>query len=77
MFDRTPLHFIKDLKNAAEISLNDVLLSAWSRAVHEYCEIQECPVLKEKGEKLKYRILMPFGFPNKSNDPVLALRNTW
>ena len=77
VFDTVPLDFIKAIKNAAEVSLNDVLLTTWSRAVHEYCAIQECPVLKEKGEKLLYRILMPFGFPHKNNDPVSALRNTW
>ena len=77
VFDTVPLDFIKAIKNAAEVSLNDVLLTTWSRAVHEYCTIQKCPVLKEKGEKLLYRILMPFGFPHKNNDPVSALRNTW
>ncbi len=77
VFDPVPLDYVKAIKSAAGISLNDVLLSAWSRTVHEYCAIQNCPELKEKGEKLLYRVLMPVGFPNKSEDPVSALRNTW
>lgn len=77
VFDKIPLDFIKALKNAAGITLNDVLLTTWSRTVHEYCTMQECPVLKKKGENLLYRTLLPFGLPNKSEDPELALRNTW
>ena len=76
MFDPIPLDFIKKIKDKAGTGLNSVLLAAWSHAVHEYCLIQECPLMKSKSKNLRFRALLTFGFPHKhSTDPFDVLEN--
>ena len=77
MFDPIPLDFIKEVKDTAKVSLNDVLLGALSHAISEYCHSQNCPVIDKKGEKLLFRVLMPVGFPHKITNPADSLKNNW
>ena len=77
IFDPIPIDFIKKLKDKAGVSLNDVLLTAWSHAVHQYCHHQKCPVLKQKGSNILHRTLMTYGFPNGTTSPAQALQNGW
>jgi hypothetical protein len=77
IFDPIPIDFIKEIKSKANVSLNDVLLAAWSHAIREYCYSQKCPVIKSRGEKALCRATMTYGFPNGSSHPALAMRNLW
>ena len=77
VFDPIPLDFVKNVKDAAKVSLNDVLLGALSHAIDEYCRFQDCPVIEKKSEKLLFRVLMPVGFPHKTVNPTDSLRNKW
>jgi hypothetical protein len=68
------------LKNAAHVTLNDIVYTALSQAIHDYCQKHEDNVLRKKGSKVQFRALMPFAFPRPSSetsDPQLALRNKW
>jgi len=77
VFDPIPIDFVKKIKSKAGVSFNDVLLAAWSQAIHEFCIHQGCPVIKQKGRNAYCRALMTFGFPNNTSDPSLVLRNGW
>ncbi len=60
-----PLNFVKDIKNKANVSLNDVLLTAVSQAIHDFCIHHKCPVIQRFGEETTCRGLLMTGFPNK------------
>ena len=80
IFPTIPLDFIKRLKTAAKVSVNDILMTAVSQAIHGYCEAQNDPVLAKKGPSIQCRALLPVGFPrspNELNDPGTAMRNIW
>ena len=80
IFPTIPLEFIKQLKTAAQVSVNDVLMTAVSQAIHDYCQAQNDVVLAEKGSSIQCRALLPVGFPRSAlelNDPVTAMRNIW
>jgi hypothetical protein len=75
-----PLEFVKDLKNAANVTINDVLYTCVSEAIHQYLVEAECPVLEEKGTELQCRALIPVAFPRSPEilgDPEETLRNRW
>jgi diacylglycerol O-acyltransferase len=77
-FEPIPLHFVKDLKNAAGVSINDVIYTCLSQAVHDYLKEQDDPVLKAKGTSLLCRTLMPMALPGrKGKDKVAILGNRW
>ena len=77
-FEPVPLHFVKDLKNAAGVSINDVIYACLSQAVHDYLKEQDDPVLKAKGTSLLCRTLMPIALPGrKANDKATLLGNRW
>jgi hypothetical protein len=69
------LEFIKSIKNKANVTVNDVLLSAFTGAIKKFNE--------QKGgrrEDVSSRCLMPFSLPRSSkefSDPSTALRNYW
>lgn len=80
IFPTIPLDFVKQLKTAAKVSVNDILMTAVSQAIHDYCQAQNDPVLAKKGPSIQCRALLPVGFPrspNELNDPVTAMRNIW
>jgi hypothetical protein len=47
LFPTIPLSFVKELKNAAGVTVNDVLMTATSQAIHDYCVQHKCPTLFE------------------------------
>lgn len=80
IFPTVPLDFIKNLKSAAGVSVNDILMTAVSQAIHDYCKSQEDEVLEAKGETIQCRGLLPVGFPrpeDELNSKRTALRNVW
>lgn len=74
-----PLDFIKALKNAANVTVNDVLFACLSQTIHDYLVEQQCPVLKARGNKLQCRAFMIVGIPHldEIKDKSLTLRNKW
>ena len=77
-FESVPLHFVKDLKNAAGVSINDVVYTCLSQAIHDYLKEQDDPLLKAKGTSLLCRTLMPMALPvGKSDDKAAILGNRW
>ena len=80
IFPTVPLDFVKKLKDAANVTVNDLLMTAVSQAIHDYCESQNDVVLSERGSSIQCRALLPVGFPRsleELNDPSAALRNIW
>jgi diacylglycerol O-acyltransferase len=90
MFPSVPLDFVKKLKSAAGVTVNDIIMTAVSQAIHDYCISQDCPALlasnttnnsKSKSKSsIQCRALMPVALPRPQaelNDKSLALRNTW
>lgn len=80
IFPTMPLEFIKKLKEAAGMTVNDILLTAVSQSVHDYCKSQNDSVLTKKGSAIQCRALLPVGFPRLSedlNDKYTAMRNLW
>ncbi len=64
-FEKISLKFVKKLKKKANVSLNDILMAALSQAIHDLCvDHQECPVIREMGEKTLCRALILSGFPS-------------
>lgn len=80
MLDPMPLDFIKELKNAANVTINDIIFSCLSQAIHDYLLEQDCPVLDAQGDKLQCRALIPVGIPPSdavAQDKSRILRNKW
>ena len=70
--------FVKALKRAAGVSLNDVIYTCISQAIHDYLLELDDPVLKEKGASLLCRTLMPIALPRRrTDDKSRVLRNRW
>jgi hypothetical protein len=80
VFPTVSLAFVKRLKTAANVTVNDILMTAVSQAVHEYCRAESCSVLMGKGASLQSRALLPIALPRSASDlehPSTALRNKW
>lgn len=80
IFNTVSLDFIKALKNAANVTINDIFLTCLSQAIRDYNIQENCDVTETKGDKLQFRALMPVAFPRPSSetsDPSTALRNKW
>ena len=91
LFPVIPLAFIKELKDKAACSVNDILMTAISQAIHDYCVDQKDPMFVSGGEsidervltkrsQLQCRALLPVAFPSKADElanPETALRNKW
>lgn len=80
MFPAIPLAFIKELKSAANCTVNDIVTTAISQAIHDYCTSQQDPILAAKGAAIQCRALLPVGFPRNAtelSEPVTAMRNKW
>ena len=80
IFPTLPLDFIKQLKIAAGVTVNDILMTAVSQAIHDYCKEQNDTVLEEKGSQIQCRALLPVGFPRSQeelNNKYTAFRNLW
>lgn len=80
IFPTVSLAFVKDLKSAAGVTVNDILMTAVSQAIHDYCKKQDDEVLKTKGSAIQCRSLLPVGFPRSSeslDDTTTAFKNMW
>ncbi|KAL7530211.1 hypothetical protein ACHAXR_003365 [Thalassiosira sp. AJA248-18] len=80
IFPTMPLDFIKELKSSAGVTVNDILMTAVSQAIHDYCKKQGDEVLKAKGSDIQCRGLLPVGFPrsqDEMNDKSKGMRNMW
>ena len=80
IFPTVPLQFIKDLKQAAGVTVNDVLMAAVSHAIYAYCKLQKDSVLEAKKSAIQCRALLPVGFPRDQNelgDTSTAMKNLW
>ena len=82
VFPTVRLDFIKSLKNKAEVTVNDVLLSILTGAIKRYCANRGDPSMKgaEASKLLNNRCLMPVSLPRplkQYSDPATALRNFW
>ncbi|RYH20714.1 DUF1298 domain-containing protein [archaeon] len=76
-FPAIKLDFIKDLKNKANVTVNDVLFAATSGMLRAYSVKHDDPAFKKS---VQTRALMPIAFPRKREDmkdPAKALRNLW
>ncbi len=79
IFPTLQLEFIKQIKNAAGVTLNDVVFSATSGAIKRYCE-DNVRNKSEITENILHRSLMPIAFPKRDGDADnahYALRNKW
>ncbi|KAL7540093.1 hypothetical protein ACHAWF_006590 [Thalassiosira exigua] len=80
IFPTVPLDYVKALKTAAGATVNDVLMTAVSQAIHDYCKGQGDEVLEARGSEVQCRGLLPVGFPRSEdelNDRYEAMRNVW
>lgn len=85
IFQTLSLPFIKDLKNKANVTINDILFTALSQAIRDYCLSQNCPLFEKsksskKKKKIQFRALMPVALPRtdkETQDKTRALRNKW
>jgi diacylglycerol O-acyltransferase / wax synthase len=80
MFPTIPLSFIKALKMAANCTVNDIVTTAVSQAIHDYCVSQDDELLAAKREAIQCRALLPVGFPRtpqELSDSTTAMRNKW
>ena len=78
-FPTLKLEFVKNLKNKAMVTVNDVLLSATSGAIRKYCESRGDPLMAANCRPIN-RALIPVAFPRlekELNDPVRSMRNKW
>ncbi len=79
-FPTVPLDFVKKLKIAAGVSVNDILMVAVSQAIHDYCKLQNDEILAAKGSAVQCRGLIPVGFPRSEdevNDKSNSMCNKW
>lgn len=80
MLEPMPLDFIKELKNAANVTINDIMFSCLSQTIHDYLLEQNCPVFDARGTDLQCRALIPVGIPPSAEvaqDKTRILRNKW
>lgn len=81
IFPTVDLAFIKQLKDKANVTVNDVLMAAVSSAIYDYCKAENCPVIEKSAtDKLQCRALLPVALPRDAQemeDPATALRNQW
>ena len=81
-----PLFFIKQLKTAANCTVNTIIMTAISQAIHDYCVSQNDPILVQSNgdnraaTEIRCRALLPVGFPRTTTElsnPQTALSNKW
>lgn len=78
LFPTLNLEFVKEIKNKAGVSLNDVLLSTTTGALRKFSEKLNDPVVSKSNKKIpQLRALLPVAFPRSMVDASKALRNKW
>ena len=64
--------------NKNKVTFNDVLVTALSQSIHDFCKNQECEGLNKRGKGVRCRATMTFGFPSdESVDINDAIHNGW
>lgn len=63
-FPHQSLQRIKDIKDKAKVTVNDVMMSVTAGAIRRYCIDRKDPAFIS-GEKLQMRALLPIAFPRK------------
>ena len=86
-FAPAPLDFVKSLSTAAtsssddkntKVTINDVLFTITSQALHDYLKEENDLSLESKGEQLSCRTLLPIALPRPdAEDKSKGLRNLW
>jgi WS/DGAT C-terminal domain len=79
VFPTVSLDFIKQLKSAANCTVNTILMTAISQAIHDYCVSQNDPLVVKRAN-LQCRALLPVGFPRSADElsnASTALTNKW
>lgn len=80
------LDFVKKLKVAASassennknVTVNDILFTVISQAIHDFLKEENDPILESKKENLLCRTLLPIALPRPdTQDKAEALRNFW
>lgn len=75
------LDFVKQCKNKAGVSVNDVLMGVTSGAIRRYCESQQDPLFTPAARsKAKFRALVPVAMPKAfpvGHDEADMLTNHW
>lgn len=80
-FEPIPFEFVKELKHAASektgttMTINDVMFTALSQALHDYLKEHDDPALVQKKNALKCRALLPVAMPRPKT--AALLRNLW
>jgi WS/DGAT C-terminal domain len=78
IFPTLPLDFVKAMKNAANVSINDVLFTCLSQAIRDYLDEQDCPVVRKRGADLLCRALIAAVLPRSvQNAATDTLKNKW
>ena len=77
VFPTIPLQFIKDIKNSHGVTVNDVLLAAFSMSISKYNNVRNCAVTEKQGVKLQCRALLPVALPRSEKDNTQSLCNKW
>jgi hypothetical protein len=70
VFPTVRLDFVKELKNKAAVTVNDVLLTAMTGAIKRYCENKgdKHVLAGDADTKLRSRCLMPVAFPRSKEE---------
>lgn len=85
-FVPTALDFVKRLKTAAssadngnkKVTVNDVLFTVISQAIHDFLKEEDDPILELKKEQLRCRTLLPIALPRpNTEDKSKAMKNVW
>lgn len=71
------LSFVKAVKTAANVTVNDVIYAAISGSLHRYrAQLKDPEILHpESHVKVQARALLPVALPRAEGDPVRGLRN--
>lgn len=77
-----PLEFVKELKRAANVTVNDVLMTAVSQAIADYCRSSTAETAGEeearRSRSSQCRALLPVAFPRSSEEwEEKPLSNKW
>lgn len=69
---------IKAIKDAANVTVNDVMVTAMAGCIRRYCIAQSDPAIQQPGVRTRSLIPVAFGRSKEETDDVrTALRNRW
>ena len=80
VFNTLKLEFVKELKNKAKCTINDVYMCAIAGAIRRYAQSQGDSIIANTETKVLCRALMPIAFPRSAKELAnkdSALRNKW